>query len=158
MKRHLSLTAVLALAVPCAFACDKPKEAKIEVKVLAILASEHHTDVDPLLEKFAKHVQQKAPKLTGFKLARTTVESLKLGETNKFNLVGAEVVEVTVNKERNEEGRITLTIKPPGLDQITYACACSKFFSVATQHYVGKGKDKQQLFIAVMASPCTQKK
>ena len=157
MYRLLSLTIVLAAWLP-ALAGDPPAKGKIEVKVLAILASEHHKDIDPLLEKFAKHVQQKAPKLTGFRVARTTVESLKLGETDKFPLVGAEFVEVTVNKERNEEGRITLTIKPPMLDQITYACACSKFFSVATQHYVGKGKDKQQLFIAIMASPCTQKK
>jgi len=64
---------------------------------------------------------------------------------------------VTVNKERNEEGKITLTIKPPKLDQITYACTCNKFFSMATQHHVGKGKDREQLFIAVMAAPCGKK-
>jgi len=144
--------ALLALA-------DGPVAAEeVEVKVLAILVSEEHKEVHPKLKEFAKEVQKKDSNLTGFKLARTTVESLDLGETKKFPLVNGQVVEVTVNKERNEKGRITLTIKPPKLDQITYECACDKFFSMATQHYVGKGKDKEQLFIAVMAKPCTPKK
>jgi hypothetical protein len=29
---------------------------------------------------------------------------------------------------------------------------------MATQHYEGKGKDREQLFIAVMAKPCVTKK
>jgi hypothetical protein len=135
-----------------------PKSGEIEVKVLAILVSENHTEVHPKLTEFAKHVQKKDPNLTGFKLARTNSQSLQLGDTEKFSLVGKEVVEVTINKERNEKGRITLTIKPPKLDQITYECACDKFFTMATQHYVGKGKDRQQLFIAIMAKPCGEKK
>jgi hypothetical protein len=142
------------LALPAAPAAAE----EIEVKVLAILVSEQHKDVHPKLKEFAREVQKKDSNLTGFKLARTTVESLDLGETKKFTLVNGQVVEVTVNKERNEKGRITLTIKPPKLDQITYECACDKFFSMATQHYVGKGKDKEQLFIAVMAKPCVPAK
>jgi hypothetical protein len=65
---------------------------------------------------------------------------------------------VTVNKERNKDGKVVLTIKPPKLDQITYECVCDKYFSMATQHFEGKGKDKEQLFIAVMAKPCGPKK
>ena len=68
------------------------------------------------------------------------------------------MVEVTVNKERNEKGRITLTIKPPKLGQVTYDCVCDKYFSIATQHHEGKGKDRAQLFIAVMAKPCAPPK
>ena len=67
-------------------------------------------------------------------------------------MVGKEVVEVTVNKERDEKGRITLTIKPPKLEPIEYECACDKFFSIATQQFVGEGKKREQLFIAVMAA------
>jgi hypothetical protein len=151
MLRLLSVAALLA-AGPAASAC--PPADEIDVNVLAILASEHHKEVDKRLTEFAKQVRKKDPSLTGFKLARTTDETLKLGETKKFPLTGGEVVEVTVNKDRNEKGRITLTIKPPMLNQITYDCVCDKYFSIATEHYEGKGKDRAQLFIAIKASPC----
>jgi hypothetical protein len=154
MHRLLPAALVVAvIAVADAPACPPPAD-EVEVKVLAILASEHHTTVDPKLTEFAKQVQRKEPALTGFKLDHSSGDTLKLGQTKTFPLSGDEVVEVTVNKERNEKGRITLTIKPPKLKQITYACVCDKFFSIATEHYEGKGKDRAQLFIAVQASPC----
>src|SRR5262249_50184198 len=168
-----SLLSRLALPVVVACLAAGPARAEeIEVKVLAILVSEHHTDVHPKLKEFAKEVLKKDPSLTGFRLERTPAESLELGETRECPLVNGPVVaapvnedgkeegvgEGTGNKERNEKGRVTLTIKPPKLDQITYECACDKFFSMATQHYVGKGMEKQQLFIAVMAKPCLPKK
>jgi hypothetical protein len=153
MLRLLPVAALIA-AVPTATAC--PPADEIEVKVLAILASEHHKEVDKRLSQFAKQVQKKDPSLTGFKLARTNEDTLRLGETKKFTLTGGQVVEVTVNKDRNEKGRITLTIKPPKLNQITYECVCDKYFSIATEQYEGKGKDRAQLFIAIKASPCGQ--
>jgi hypothetical protein len=156
MCRHLSVLA-LVVGITTLTACP-PKEDKVEVKVLAILASEHHTTVHKKLTEFAKHVQKKDPKLTGFKLHNSAVEGLTLGETKQLPLVGDEVVKVTVNKELNENGRITLTIKPPKLDPITYECTCDKYLAVATQHFVGKDKDRQQLFIAVMAKPCVPQK
>ena len=122
--------------------------------MLSILASEHHTKVDKRLTEFAKQVRKKEPKLTGFRLDRSTSMPFKLGETNKFEMPGGDVVEVTVNKERDENGRITLTITPPKLKPIVYECACDKYFSVATQQFVGKDTDREQLFVAVMAKPC----
>lgn len=150
MYRPLSLAAFLFVAA--APAC--PPADEIEVKVLSILATEHNKQVDKRLTEFAKQVQKKDPSLTGFKLDHTNEETLKLGETKKFTLTGGQVVEVTVNKDRNEKGRITLTIKPPKLNQITYECVCDKFFSIATDYYEGKGKDRAQLFVAIKASPC----
>lgn len=162
MRRFPLLALPVALAVSVATLADPkadpPKPDQVEVKVLAILASERHKDIHPKLTEFAKQVRKKDSTLTGFQLDRTTGERLELGETKTFPLVGKEVVEVTVNKERNDKGRVMLTIKPPGLDQITYECACDRFFSVATQHYVEKDKDRQQLFIAIMAKPCAGKK
>src|SRR4051795_12628906 len=108
MFRLLTLAAlIVAVAVAAAPACP-PATDEIEVKVLAILASEHHTTVDPKLTEFAKQVQRKEPSLTGFKLDHSSGDTLKLGQTKKFPLSGDEVVEVTVNKDRNEKGRITL--------------------------------------------------
>jgi hypothetical protein len=151
MPRLLSAAALLAV-LATASACGSTDE--IEVTVLAILASDQHKEVNPKLAEFAKQVQKKDPKLTGFKLDRSNGRKLKLGATHTFPLSGNETVDVTVNAERNENGRITLTIKPPKLNQITYECACDKFFSIATEHYEGKGKDRAQLFIAIMAKPC----
>lgn len=144
--------AVLLVALPAAQAC--PPADEIEVKVLGILASEHHKVVNDKLVDFARHVQTKQPALTGFKLDHTERQTLKLGETKKFQTTGGQVVEVTVNKERNEKGRITLTIKPPKMGQITYECVCDKYFATATEHYEGKDKNQAQLFVAVKASPC----
>ena len=152
MPRLLSFVALVGLVIAVT-ACP-PADDKVDVTVLAILASEHNKDVHPKLTEFARHVQKKQPSLTGYKLDRSTGQKLKPGETKKFPLSGTQEVEVTVNKERNENGRITLTIKPPKLDQVTYECACNKYFSMATQHYEGKDKDRAQLFIAVMAKPC----
>src|SRR5437588_3511726 len=140
MPRLLSFLALVG-AVLAVAACP-PADEEVEVKVLAILASDQHADVHPKLTEFARHVSKQQPKLTGFKLDRSTALPLKLGETKKFPLSGTEVVEVTVNKERNEKGRITLTIKPPKLDQVTYECACDKYFSIATQYYEGQGKER----------------
>ena len=158
MIRPTLLASVVVLIAYSCVEADPPATEKIDVQVLAILVSENHKEVHPKLVAFAKLVQVKEPNLTGFKLELTTADPLELGKTKSFPLVDQKAVEVTVNKDRNEKGRIMLTITPPGLNQITYECACNKFFSMATQHYVGKGKDRQQLFIAIMASPCGGKK
>src|SRR3954469_82088 len=99
MRRSLSVLA-LAVAVTSLMACPPgPKDDEIEVKVLTILASKHHTEVHPKLAEFAKQVQKKEPSLIGFKLHRTTAQPCKLGETKKFELPGGDPLEVTVNKE-----------------------------------------------------------
>jgi hypothetical protein len=155
MARYLPVL-VLLLGVT-SLGAGPPEDQKVQVKVLAILASEHHKEVSPKLAEFARHVQKKDKALTGFKLDRTTDLPMKLGETKEFPLVGKEVVEIKVNPDKTEEGRIILTITPPKMGPITYACACDVYFPIATHHYVGKGKDKERLFIAIMAKPCVPK-
>jgi hypothetical protein len=156
MKRLLSIAALIVL-VANAHAWPLGDD-ELEVTVIAIMASEHKTVVDRVLTEFAKHVQKTEPRLVGFRIERATCDTLKLGETKKFVLIDKEVVEVTVNKERNEAGRVTLTIAPPKLKQITYECVCNKYFAMATQYRTGKDKDREQLFIALMAKPCVAKK
>lgn len=133
-------------------AAPKPATDRVDVQVLAILASDRHAEVHPRLVEFACHVRTHDPSLTGFRLERSTVDTLVPGETRVFDLADGQVVEVTVNAERNERGRILLTIKPPKHAQITYECACDKFFAMATQHRVGE--EGEHLFLAVMAKPC----
>jgi hypothetical protein len=131
---------------------------KIEVRVLTILASEHHAEVHKKLTNFAEEIQKTDKALTGFRLNKTDVRSIPLGETTKFELAGGEVLEVTPNKPKDENGRITLTVKPPKLTPVTYECVCEKFVALATQQRIGKDKEEERLFLAVSAKPCALKK
>ena len=155
MSRVILIGVMGLLALPLVLADDKsPKPEKIEVYVLAILASEHHGKVDDKLTKFAEEIKKTDKKLTGFKLDKTYTRSIPLGETSKFEVPGGEVVEVTPNKPKDENGRITLTVKPPKLTPVTYECVCGKFVALATQHHVGEKEKRAQLFVAVSAKPC----
>ena len=130
--RRSTAVVVHSLAIPDVTACPL-KDEKVDVTVLTILASEHDTKVHKRLTEFAKHVQKKDSNLKGFDLHHTKVEPLKLGESKEFDLVGGQKVKVTVNKEPNENGKVTLTIQPPKLDAITYECTCNKYVAVATK-------------------------
>jgi hypothetical protein len=158
---RITLTCVMGLlALPLLLAEDNKaaKPEKIEVRVLSILASEHHGEVHKKLTRFAEEIQKTEPKLKGFRLNKTDIQSIPLGETTKFDLPGGEVLEVTPNKPKDENGRITLTVKPPKLTPVTYECVCEKYVALATQKHIGKDKEREQLFIAVSAKPCGLKK
>jgi hypothetical protein len=130
---------------------DKP----VSVTVVIVLATEKNTKIDPKLRELAKEVQKRDPKLIGFKLVATECKSIPVGETATVNLTDKQVLRLTVDKSKDKDGRISLTLNPPGMDAVTYACACNKFFPVVTPH---RTKSGEQLIIAVMAKPCTAKK
>lgn len=159
MIRVAFATALLVMmALSTGWAQDKP-DPNVEVRVLAILASESNKNVDKRLTNFASEVQKTAPHLTGFRIHHTVAESVPLGQTKKVDLNMLKlVVEVTPNLPKDENGRITLTVQPPGLTAMTYECVCGKYVVTATQQFKGEGKDREQLFIAIMASPCSGKK
>ena len=48
-----------------------------------------------------------------------------------------------------------LRTQSPELGEVTYACACDKFFPVVTPYRTKKG---ETLIVTVMAKPCTMKK
>lgn len=129
---------------------DKP----VSVTVVIVLATDQNKTVDPKLKELAKEVQKRDPKLTGYKLVATECKSIPVGATTTINLTDKQVLKVTVNQSKDENGRITLTLNPPGMDAVNYACACDKFFPVVTPH---RTKSGQQLIIAVMAKPCQKK-
>jgi hypothetical protein len=142
------LTAFLIVSYP---ADDKP----VSVTVVIVLATEQNTVIDPKLKELAKEVQKRDPKLTGFKLVATECKSVPVGDSATINLTDKQTLKVTVDRAKDKEGRITLTLNPPGMDAVNYACACDKFFPVVTPH---RTKSGEQLIIAVMAKPCTAKK
>jgi hypothetical protein len=142
--------ATFLYAAPCA-TDEKP----VSVTVVIVLATDQNAVVDPKLKELAKEVQKRDPKLTGFKLVATECKSIPVGEVATINLTDKQTLRVRVNAAKDEHGRITLTLYPPGMDSVSYACACEKFFPVVTPH---KTKAGEQLIIAVMAKPCTGKK
>lgn len=142
------LAAFLFVACP---ADDKP----VSVTVVIVLASDQNAKVHPKLKELAAEVQKRDPKLTGFRLVATESKSVPVGGSATINLTDKQTLKVKVNRAKDEEGRITLTLDPPGMDAVNYACACDKFFPVVTPH---RTKSGEQLLIAVMAKPCTAKK
>jgi hypothetical protein len=136
-------------------ACQPADERPVSVTVVIVLATDKNTDVDPKLKELAKEVRKRDDKLTGYKLVATECKSIPVGTTTTINLTDKQVLKVTVNQSKDENGRITLTLEAPRMDAVNYACACDKFFPIVTPH---RTKSGEQLIIAVMAKPCTGKK
>jgi hypothetical protein len=137
------------LFVSCAG--DKP----VSVTVVVVLATDQNATVDPKLKELAKEVQKRDPKLTGFRVVATERVAIPVGDSATVDLTDKEVLKVKVSRSTDENGRITLTLDPPGMDAVNYACACDKFFPVVTPH---RTKGGEQLIIAVMAKPCAAKR
>lgn len=142
------IAAYLLVACP---ADDKP----VSVTVVIVLATGQNAAVHPKLKELAAEVRKRDPKLTGFRLVATECKSIPVGGSATISLTDKQELKVTVNRAKDEDGRVTLTLRPPGMDAVNYACACDKFFPVVTPH---RTKSGEQLLIAVMAKPCTAKK
>lgn len=130
-------------------------EAPVRVTVVIVLATSENGTVDPKLKELAKEVQKRDPKLTGFKLVATECKSIPVGGAETISLTDKQELKLQVDKAKDANGRISLTLNPPAMDAVTYACACDKFFPVVTPYRTKAG---EQLIIAVMAKPCTLKK
>ena len=72
------------------------------------------------MQNLAAEVRKKAPELTGFDLQKTFKQPLKIGDSVQVDLVGNAKMEVRLNERTDEQGRMTITVKPPKLDEITY--------------------------------------
>ncbi|MGL6096505.1 MAG: hypothetical protein ACRC7O_11995, partial [Fimbriiglobus sp.] len=149
MRRPLLAVAVLHVVAATGFArADEP----VRVTVVVVLATAANSDVDPKLAGLAAEVRKKAPALTGFAVAATLEKSIPVGDDHTFELPEKQSLKVTVERPKGADGRVGLTIAPPGLGEITYSCACSKFFPVVTPF---KTKAGDVMILAVMAKPCT---
>ena len=132
-----------------AVAADPPR---VRVTVVAVLATTENNVIDPKLTALAREVQKREPALIGFRLVGSEARSLPVGTPESFVLVEKQDLRVTVDEPRTQDGRYGLTIRPPGAGEISYTCACSKFFPVLTPHQTAAG---DRLLVAVMAKPCT---
>jgi hypothetical protein len=150
---------MFGLFVAMTLAALAPREAcgeqPVRVTVVVVLATSKNKDVDPKLRELAKEVRNRDKKLTGLKLVESMAKSIPIGDSATFHLIDKQELKVTVERPRDENDQVGLTIKPPKLGEITYKCVCNKFFPVVTPH---ETKGGETLIIVVMAKPCTQKK
>jgi hypothetical protein len=130
-------------------------EETVEVTVVAIVATERNTEVNPKLREVAHKIRKSYPKLTGCRLGRTTCRTLTVGTRETFPLIDDQEAAVTVVKSCGKDGKVELTIKPPLVGEFTYTTCCEKYFPIMTRYQT---KDKDCLFIAVMVAPCKGKK
>ncbi len=146
------IPAILCSILPGLARC--PAEEPVKVMVLVILGTDQNNKVSDKLREIAPELRKKDETLKGFALYKTIDQPMRLGESVQLELHGKTKVTITLGEKTDENGRIVLTIKPPKLDEIQYACTCGRFFPILTNYYT---PDKQRLIIAVMAKPCKKK-
>jgi hypothetical protein len=149
----LGTTQLACLALSLALSA-KLEERPVKVTVLIVLATGKNHEVNAKLKPLAEAVKNREPSLTGFKLHQTLDTSIRDRESGVLELVEQQVLRVKIEQPRNAAGRVKLTIRPPGMGDITYECVCGKYLPVVTP-YVTKNGDR--LILAIMASPCLGK-
>src|SRR5690348_652159 len=123
-------------------------EEPVRVTVVVVLATTQDIGVDKRLVDLAKEVQKRDSTLICFKVVATEAKSIPVGDGHCFELLEKQVVKVRVERPKDENGRVSLAIRPPGLEKITYGCACGKFFPIVTPYTTKNG---EVLIVAVMA-------
>ena len=142
-RMHVATIAALALAVNFAQADDA------RVTIVSILASSNHQNIDPKLQQVAAEVRKHEQGLTGFKLYNSQVKSVNVGQKEKFDLVSDASADVTVLAKDEAKKRMSLTVKPPTMGEITYSTSYDKYFPIVTRHMVAN----ERLIIAIMVQP-----
>lgn len=143
-----SQAAAMALAV---LTTSKLEQRPVRVTVLVVLASEGKSAIDPKLKALAQEVSKREPKLTSFTLAQSRSLAIPHEKTHEFTLIDKLTMPVKVVQPRNPLGRVKLTIRPPGLGEITYECVCGKYLPIVTPEVTQSG---HRLILAIMATPC----
>jgi len=127
----------------------------VKVSVVAILASETSTQIDPRLKSIAAEVRKTRPQLTGFRYAKMTCKPVAVKSAETFDLVADQQATVTVLKTADKDNHVQLKISLPTVAEITYTTACGKFFPIMTNYQTA---NKEALLVAVRVQPCNKKK
>jgi hypothetical protein len=147
--------AALVVAVVAPRECQPDPGQPVRITVVTVLATGANATIDNRLADLAKEVQKRDPALTGFRIQATEAKSVAPGDSATFELIDRQKLVVKVDRPRDEQGRVGLKIRPPGLGEVTYTCTCDRFFPVVTPH---RTRDGETLIVAVMARPCMMKK
>jgi hypothetical protein len=149
---HGLLAFVPLLAIPCT---DQPKEGKIKVTMLVILASENGNEIDKQIKNIAEEVQKLNPNFTSFKYKAYECQSLARDEKGMFKTLDKKVAMVVIRQAADAENRVILAVTPPDQAEIEYRCACGKFLPIITRYQT---KKKERLILAVRVEPCNKGK
>lgn len=147
----LALLAGLVAASP---AGEPEKQQPVRVTVVIILASADNNVVDRKLTSLAKEMEKRQSDLVGFQLSHVIQKSIPVGRSHTFDLGGGQTLKVTIDQPKGKDGRAGLTLTTSGGGEVSYTCACDKFFPLVTEH---KTKCGRTLMVAVGAKPCTGK-
>ena len=139
---------------PCKDDPKAPAESPVKVTLVVILANKTDTKINPKLATLAKEVQKRNEEFTGFSIHQTLDKSIAVGASHNFELPEKQTATITAMKGKDKDGRIELTVKLPGLDEVTYTCVCDKFFPIVTPF---KLKTGETVMVAILAKPCTGK-
>jgi hypothetical protein len=140
------LPALLGGDPPC-----PPKDGKVKVTLVVILATEEGDKVDPRLKAIAEEVQRLNPTLKSFQLKTMTCRSLAPGEKASFPLVDDKTAQVIVEHAADKNNKVALAIIPPDQGEIIYRTVCGKFLPIITRCQT---KSKERLILAVRVQPC----
>jgi len=128
----------------------------VRVTVIAILASDRSTEIDPKLKEVAKEVQKREPSLTGFRLEKTEVRNINIGQKESIALFAKEghATDVKLIAKDDSKKKVTIEVKPPMIGAITYATVYDKFFPIVTRAVI----NGERLIVAVMVKPASTEK
>jgi hypothetical protein len=147
-------TAQLASVVLAGLVTSHLQERPVKVTVLVVLATAEGQAIEPKLRSLAVEVRKREPNLSSFKHQKTIARSIVNQDTVDLEVLAKQILRVKVEQPRYPDGRVKLTIRPPGLGEITYECVCGKYFPVVTPHVTANG---ERLILAIMATPCLGK-
>jgi hypothetical protein len=131
---------VAALACPPSQANAQPPgkqpEAKVDVTVVVILASERCKCIDPRLKDMACELQRVDAGMTGFRLVSMAQLALPANQKTAFACVEDAVVHVLVKQCADADGWVCLAVTEPGKAEIDYRTVCGKYFPIITGYRV----------------------
>lgn len=151
MRSICVLCCSLVLGLAPGSSADTPPDESVRVVVVVVFASEGKEFVDSKLNALAEEVRKRAPKLNHFHLAASLQKSIAPGRSYTFSLPDKQNLKVTVERARDKNEKVCLTIEPPGTGEVTYACLCSKFVPIITPYTTQAG---ERMILAIMAKPC----
>jgi hypothetical protein len=155
--RAMLAVAAVAGAIPTGRGDDPDKSDKpqpIRVTVVVVYATTENNVVDKKLSSLAQAVEKRHPELVGYRLKEVLQKSIPVDGSHEFAVAPGQAVTVAVDKPKDKNGRVGLTVTAPDGTAVSYTCVCDKFFPLVTDHKTPCGKT---LVLAVGAKPCTGK-
>lgn len=131
--------------------CCWDEKDPVKVTLVVILASEEGNTIDKRLTKVAEEVQKLHPKLKSFAYKSMESKSLKPNEKVSMLCADEKMVELVIKHGADKENRVSLAVKPPGMNGIEYQSVCGKFLPIVTPCKTKKG---ECVILLIRVEPC----